>query len=90
MAALNACLTVGYVAGAALRGIEMAKVEIETVGTLDLRGFLGIDPGVRMGYATIHDVARLGGTARSPSSGRSTRRWCAPRPTTSTSTSRGR
>ena len=30
MAALNACLTVGYVAGAALRGIELTKVEIET------------------------------------------------------------
>ena len=44
MAALNACLTVGYVAGA-----------------LDLRGFLGIDPGVRTGYDTIHYVARLGG-----------------------------
>jgi len=61
MAALNACLTVGYVAGAALRGIELTKVEIETEGALDLRGFLGIDPGVRTGYDTIHYVARLGG-----------------------------
>jgi uncharacterized OsmC-like protein len=61
MAALNACITVGYVAGAALQGIALEKVEIETSGALDLRGFLGIDPAVRPGYDTIHYVARLKG-----------------------------
>ena len=61
MAALNACITVGYVAGAALQGITLEKVEIETSGTLDLRGFLGVDPAVRPGYDTIHYVARLKG-----------------------------
>jgi uncharacterized OsmC-like protein len=61
MAALNACITVGYVAGAALRGIALEKVEIETSGALDLRGFLGVDPTVRVGYDTIHYVARLKG-----------------------------
>jgi uncharacterized OsmC-like protein len=62
MAALNACITVGYVAGAAVQGITLDKVDIETSGALDLRGFLGIDPAVRPGYDTIRYVARLKGT----------------------------
>jgi len=61
MAALNACITVGYVAGAALQGIALEKVEIETSGALDLRGFLGIDPAIRPGYDAIRYVARLKG-----------------------------
>jgi len=61
MAALNACITVGYVAGAAARGITLDKLEIETAGALDLRGFLGIDPSVRPGYETIRYVVRLKG-----------------------------
>ena len=43
MAAVNACMSVGYVAGAALQGITLTKLEIRTKGTLDLRGFLGLD-----------------------------------------------
>ena len=61
MAALNACVTVGYVAGAAARGIKLEKVEIETKGELDLRGFLGIDETVRPGYETIKYVVRIKG-----------------------------
>jgi uncharacterized OsmC-like protein len=61
MAALNACITVGYVAGAAVKGITLEKVEIETAGALDLRGFLGLDPAVRPGYETIRYVVRLKG-----------------------------
>jgi uncharacterized OsmC-like protein len=61
MTALNACITVGYVAGAAVRGITLEKVEIETEGALDLRGFLGIDAAVPAGYETIRTVVRLKG-----------------------------
>ena len=61
MTALNACVTVGYVAGAALRGIALEKVEIETSGALDLRGFLGIDAAVPAGYETIRYTARIKG-----------------------------
>lgn len=61
MAALNACLTVGYVAVAAMQGIALEKVEVETSGELDLRGFLGLDPGIRPGYDTLRSVARLRG-----------------------------
>jgi uncharacterized OsmC-like protein len=62
MTALNACITVGYVAGASLMGIELQKVEIETSGQLDLRGFLGIDPAVPPGYNTIRYTVRLKGS----------------------------
>ena len=61
MAALNACITVGYVAGAALKGVTLEKVEIETAGELDLRGFLGIDPKVRPGYESISYTVRIKG-----------------------------
>ena len=50
LAALNACITVGYVAQCAVRGIILECLEIETDGEIDLRGFLGIDPTVRPGY----------------------------------------
>ena len=50
MAAFNACITVGYVAGAALKGIKLESLEIRTKGQLDLRGFLGLDDTVPPGY----------------------------------------
>jgi uncharacterized OsmC-like protein len=57
MAALNACMMVGYVAGASLKGIRLDSVEIRTRGTLDLRGFLGLDDQVPAGYETVdYDV----------------------------------
>jgi uncharacterized OsmC-like protein len=62
MSALNACITVGYVAGASVKGIVLEKVEVETSGTLDLRGFLGIDPAVPPGYETVRYVVRIKGT----------------------------
>jgi uncharacterized OsmC-like protein len=61
MAALNACMTVGYVAGAAVRGITLDRLEIETSGELDLRGFLGIDESVRPGYESIEYTVRISG-----------------------------
>lgn len=61
MAALNACMTVGYVAGAAKRGISLSKLEIETKGTLDLRGFFGLDDGVAPGYPALQYVVKIAG-----------------------------
>ena len=61
MAALNACMLVGYVAGASVNGIHLDSVEIETDGQLDLRGFLGIDPDVPAGYETIRYTVRIKG-----------------------------
>ena len=61
MSALNACVMVGYVVGAAVKGITLARLEIETRGELDLRGFLGIDASVRPGYEKIHYVVHIKG-----------------------------
>jgi len=62
MSALNACVMVGYVAGAAVRGVTLEKLEIETAGELDLRGFLGIDPAVAAGYEAIRYIVRIKGS----------------------------
>ena len=57
MAAFNACITVGYVAGASLKGINLDSLEIRTRGQLDLRGFLGLSDKVAPGYEKIdYDV----------------------------------
>jgi uncharacterized OsmC-like protein len=63
LAALNACMTVGYVAQCALRGITLERLEIETEGEIDLRGFLGLDPTVAQGYEALRYVVRIKGNA---------------------------
>src|SRR5262245_44500363 len=61
MAAFNACIMVGYVATAAVMGVTVENVEIETEGELNLRGFLGIDAKVKPGYDSIRYKVRLTG-----------------------------
>jgi len=61
MAAFNACITVGYVAGAALKGINLESLEIRTSGELDLRGFLGLSESVPAGYEAIDYEVRIKG-----------------------------
>ena len=61
MAALNACMMVGYVAGASLKGITLESVEIKTRGELDLRGFLGLSEEVAPGYDSINYDVRIKG-----------------------------
>lgn len=61
MTAVNACMMVGYVAGAATRGIELETLEIETIGELDLRGFLGLSADVPAGYRAIDYDVRIKG-----------------------------
>jgi uncharacterized OsmC-like protein len=62
LAALNACMAVGYVAQCAIRGITLERLEIETDGEIDLRGFLGIDPGVPPGYENLSYTVRIKGS----------------------------
>jgi uncharacterized OsmC-like protein len=62
LAALNACMMVGYVAQCAVRGIALESLEIETDGEIDLRGFLGIDPSARPGYEKLNYVVRIKGS----------------------------
>ena len=61
IAALNACMTVGYVAQCAVRGIVLESLAIETDGEIDLRGFLGIDPAVAPGYENLNTTVRIRG-----------------------------
>lgn len=61
IAALNACMTVGYVAQCAVRGITLESLAIETEGEIDLRGFLGIDPAVPNGYESLRYTVRIKG-----------------------------
>ncbi|HLO20071.1 MAG TPA: OsmC family protein [Sphingomicrobium sp.] len=61
MAAFNACITVGYVAGASLKGIKLDTLEIKTRGQLDLRGFLGLSDQVAPGYEKIEYEVRIKG-----------------------------
>ena len=61
LASLNACMTVGYVAQCAVRGIKLERLEIETDGEIDLRGFLGIDPTVLPGYESLNYTVRIKG-----------------------------
>ena len=61
IAALNACMTVGYVAQCAVRGITLESLAIDTDGEIDLRGFLGLDPGVPPGYENLSYTVRIRG-----------------------------
>ncbi|HEY1361951.1 MAG TPA: OsmC family protein [Xanthobacteraceae bacterium] len=62
LAALNACMTVGYVAQCAVRGITLESLQIETDGEIDLRGFLGIDAAVPPGYERLSYTVRIKGS----------------------------
>lgn len=62
MAALNACMSVGYAALCALEGIELESLQIESRGELDLRGFLGLDATVKPGYDSLRYTVRIKGS----------------------------
>jgi uncharacterized OsmC-like protein len=62
IAALNACMVVGYVAQCAVRGITIKTLAVETEGEIDLRGFLGIDPAVAPGYEELRSIVRIKGS----------------------------
>lgn len=61
LAALNACMIVGYTAICALEGIELEELRIETDGDIDLRGFLGLDPSVAPGYEQLNYTVYIKG-----------------------------
>lgn len=63
LAALNACMTVGYVAQCALRGIQIESLEIVTEGEIDLRGFFGLSQDVVPGYEGLTYTVRIKGNA---------------------------
>jgi hypothetical protein len=46
-----------------VRGITLERLEIETNGEIDLRGFLGIDPTVPAGFENLSYIVRIKGSA---------------------------
>ena len=64
LAALNACMIVGYTALCALQGITLHKLDITTEGDIDLRGFFGLDPAIAAGYPELRSrvVIKADGT----------------------------
>ena len=61
MSAVNACMMVGYIAQASVRGIRLESCTIETKGELDLRGFLGLDETVPNGYRHVDYTVTMKG-----------------------------
>lgn len=59
LAALGFCYSVGYVANAAARGIEIEQMEYELEGDIDLHNFLGLSDETRPGFTEIRARARV-------------------------------
>jgi uncharacterized OsmC-like protein len=53
LVALSGCLTTALVAQAAARGVKLNGVASRYEGDIDLRGFLGISPDVKVGFEQI-------------------------------------
>ena len=61
LAALGSCQAITYQVWAAQLGVRLDKVEIGIEGDIDLRGFIGIDDGVRPGFNTVRIRVSLSG-----------------------------
>ena len=59
LGAFGACLIVGYVMNAAVRGIQLDKVEVEVEGDIDLPGFLGLEPPEKVSPGFTNIRARV-------------------------------
>jgi uncharacterized OsmC-like protein len=53
LVALSGCLTTTLVANAAAKGVKLNGVASRYEGDIDLRGFLGISPDVKVGFEQI-------------------------------------
>ncbi len=62
LAALNACMMVGFVVGATRAGIRIDSLEIDSECSLDLRGAFGIDPAIIPGAEKIKYNVRIKGS----------------------------
>ncbi|MET0384808.1 MAG: OsmC family protein [Polyangiales bacterium] len=62
LAALNACMTVGFVVGATSAGLRIDSLEIESECPLDLRGVFGLDPAIKPGAEKIRYTIRVKGS----------------------------
>lgn len=63
LAALGTCQEITYRAYATALGIPLDNVSVTLEGTIDLRGFFGVDDNVRAGYQSIRGTVRLESSA---------------------------
>lgn len=63
LAAINACMMVGYAAVAALMGITLHSLQVQTRGDIDLRAFFGLDPSIPPGYPALTQTVRINADA---------------------------
>lgn len=63
LASLNACLLATFVDLCSLQGIVLEKVEITSIGKLDLRGFFKLDETVHAGYQDLRWTLKVKGNA---------------------------
>jgi uncharacterized OsmC-like protein len=61
LASLGACQAITYQVWAAKLGIAIDGVEVRTEGDVDLRGFFGLDDGIRPGFTRIRLFVTLHG-----------------------------
>ncbi|MGI5952246.1 MAG: OsmC family protein [Brooklawnia sp.] len=61
LAALGSCQVISYQVWAAKLGLEVDSIDINLTGTLDVRGFFGLDANVRPGFQSIHVEASITG-----------------------------
>ena len=61
LAALGSCQAITYRVWATQLGIKLDKVEIGIDGDIDLRGFFGVDDGIRAGFNAVRvNVSLIG------------------------------
>ena len=61
LAALGSCQVISYQVWAEKLGLRLDEVDVSLGGDLDLRGFFGLNPDVRPGFASIDAQVRLAG-----------------------------
>ncbi len=61
LAALGSCQVITYQVWAEKLGLRLDAVDISLVGDLDLRGFFGLQDGVRPGFGSIEIEVQLTG-----------------------------
>lgn len=59
LAALASCQEITYRLYADTLGIPLDNVSVRLKGTIDLRGFFGVDPAIRAGYQAIEATVTL-------------------------------
>lgn len=62
LGALGACQVITFQVWADKLGIAVEEIDIALTGELDLRGFFGVDPGVRPGFSSIDVAVQISGS----------------------------